>query len=119
MESIERYLKEVIGAAQDGYTDQCITIEAEADPSRWVQLTWDALIFAYPSAEPPADLLAAYGVGVPDGVELTAWEPGKYVTFEHGADHLGFLVQFVNAYLGRVLGVDIETDPVTVSTEAL
>jgi hypothetical protein len=119
MTSIAHHLQAVIGAAEDGDTSRCITIEAAADPSRWVQLTWDALNFAYPLTEAPAEGLARCGVGIPDCVELTDWEPGKYATFEHGADHVAVLVQFVDAYARQVLGIDLQTDSITVVAETL
>jgi hypothetical protein len=66
MESIERRLQDVVGAAENGNTDLCVTLEAEADPDRWVQLTWDSLNFAYPLTAAPSDGLAGCGIEARD-----------------------------------------------------
>jgi hypothetical protein len=119
MESIEQHLREVIGAAENGNTDLCISVEAEQGPSRWVQLTWDSLNFAYPLTATPADGLARCGVDVPGFLELTGWEAGVYVTFEHGVDPAPAIAQFVELYLQQVLNLDVRAHPVTVTRETL
>jgi hypothetical protein len=119
MESIEQHLQEVIGAAENGNTDLCITLEAEKDLSRWLQLTWDSLNFAYPLAAAPADGLAGCGLDVPGVLELTGWEAGTYVTFAHGADPIPAISQFVDLYLRQVLDLDVRAHPVTVTREIL
>jgi hypothetical protein len=41
------------------------------------------------------------------------------VTYEHGADPMPAIAQFVELYLRQVLGLDVRAARVTVTTEAL
>jgi hypothetical protein len=102
---VERAFREAIDAAADGRSGVFLTLEATGDKEKWVQLTWDAINAAYPFKEHPSELLKRRGIALPDLVEISAWEPGQYVTFEHGADPLAPLVQFVERYLTDILGL--------------
>jgi hypothetical protein len=105
MSIVERSFRETIAAAADGDHGFFLTLEAVADKEKWIQLTWDAINAAYPHQDEPSELLERRGVALPELVEVSAWEAGQYVTFEHGADPLPPLVEFVERYFKDVLGV--------------
>ncbi len=105
MPIVERSFREAIDAAVDGNHGFFVTLEAVSDKEKWVQLTWDCINAAYPHEEDPSTFLERRGISLPDLVEVSAWEAGQYVTFDHGADPLGPLVQFVERYFKDVLGV--------------
>ena len=109
--------QEAIRAAVDGDHDAFVTLEAVQDADAWVQLKWDCINAAYPSNEEPGRLLAMHGIALPEEVELADWEAGKYVTFEHGAEPLEPLVQFVEAYLATVLKVSLSDGALKASQE--
>lgn len=112
---VERCFREAIDAAADGDHEFFVTLEVASDKGKWVQLTWDTINAAYPHNGEPAELLERHGIAVPDLVEVSAWEPGRYVTFQHGADPLAPLVQFVERYIKEVLGVEPDERRLSVS----
>jgi hypothetical protein len=103
---IEQCLREAIDEAAAGNADFFVTLEAAGDESRWVQLTWDRINFAYPLKVSPLKALGERGVALPDFIELSEWEGGQFATFEHGAEPVDGLVSFVESYLARVLSVE-------------
>jgi hypothetical protein len=106
MTIVERSFREAIDAAAEGDHEFLLTLEATSDKDKWVQLTWDAINAVYPYNDDPAERLERHGITAPALVEVSAWKPGQFVTFGHGADSLGPLVHFVERYIRDVLGVE-------------
>jgi hypothetical protein len=96
-------LVEAIDAAVAGNHKFFITLEARQNPDLWVQLRWDYVNAAYPHATDPRDLLQSSGISLPPNMTLEAWEPNRFVTFEHGADPVEPVVEFVTAYFEHIL----------------
>ena len=115
MTLVERSFQEAIHAAVTENHGFFVTLEATTDKEKWVQLTWDSINAAYPYQDKPTVLLKRLGIALPRLVEVSAWEPGQYVTFEHGADPLGPLVEFVERYVRDVLGVEPDERTLSVS----
>ncbi len=105
MDILVQYLNEVIDAAAEGNRDYCLGLETVGDDSRWAQLSWDLLNFAYPFSEPPLELLRRKGIIPPKDVSLEEWQAGRYVTFGHGVDPLPELAMFIRNYLEQILGL--------------
>jgi hypothetical protein len=107
-----------VAAAKEGNRDFTVTLESRQDPNRWIQLRWDAINVAFPLDTEPTGELARRGFTFPEGVELSAWEVGKFATFEHAAEPFAELVAFVERYSREVLGVEANESAFTISTEA-
>jgi hypothetical protein len=110
MNLIEQCLREAIDEAEGGNADFFVTLEAAGDETRWVQLTWDRLNFAYPLKGSPLKALKERGVALPRFVELSEWESGQFATFEHGAEPVAGLVSFIESYLTCVLSIELHPD---------
>lgn len=108
MDILEKCLDETINTAADGNADFCLGLEARNDDSRWVQIRWDQLNFAYPLNEPPLSVLSAKGISLPKDVGLEDWQAGRYATFSHGVDPLPELAAFIRSYLKEMLALDIK-----------
>ncbi|HEY1067111.1 MAG TPA: hypothetical protein VGE52_13400 [Pirellulales bacterium] len=110
MSLIAEKFDEAMAAAEEGDRDYCVTLEVVGDSTRWIQLTWDSLNFAYPATVPPMELLARYGIVAPEFVNLEDWRPEQYATFSHAAEPRAELVAFIEAYIAQVLGVAPTTE---------
>lgn len=102
LESLERAIEE----AASGNPSFKITLSDKQEPSKWLQLSWDSLNFAYPEVEPPSVILRRCHIHTPPYVEVSEWEPGRFVTFSHGAEPLEQLAEFAEAIFTLVVHGD-------------
>jgi hypothetical protein len=106
MGTIADYLDLAINEAANGDPDFRITLQKPNETLRWLQISWDSMNFSYPSHEDPVVAMTRVGIRPPALVELTDWQPGKYATFEHGADSLEAIASFVEQFVSRVVGIE-------------
>ena len=103
---VRKCLSEAIAAAEAGDRDFFITLESRANEDAWLQLGWDSINAAYPHEDAPVKVLEALVIAVPDGIAVEAWEPRKFVTFEHPAYPSEPIAQFADEYFANVLRVN-------------
>jgi hypothetical protein len=113
---VAEWFQRAVAAAEEGESGFVVTLESRRDANKWIQLTWDAINVAYPLATDPGAELARRGFELPEYVELSSWEAGKFATFAHAAEPLPELVAFVERYSREVLGVDPSEEAFAVST---
>ncbi|MEN9360512.1 MAG: hypothetical protein RL095_2047 [Verrucomicrobiota bacterium] len=102
---IESAFISAIDAAVDGHDDFCITLESNSNPDIWIQIAWDTINASYPFSEPPLKILANHSIHLPNNLNVGEWKSGQFVTFEHGAEPLPELVNFVDLFARKLLGV--------------
>ena len=105
-------------ACEMGEIDFCITIEAKSDGMRWMQITGLKLNLAYPFRDEPLARLRGLSVSLPEQLELSEWEPGISVTFDHAAEAESLGV-FAGLYMQKVLGVADSEELFTTTEELL
>ena len=118
MGMVAEWFQRAVVAAEEGESGFVVTLESRRDADKWIQLTWDAINAAYPLATEPSAELARRGFMLPEHVELSSWEAGKFVTFGHAAEPLPELAAFVERYCREVLGVEPNEEAFAVSTFA-
>ena len=115
---VAEWFQRAVAAAEAGDRDFTVTLESRQDPNRWIQLRGDAINVAFPLDTEPTAELARRGFTFSEYVELSAWEAGKFATFEHAAEPFAELVAFVERYSREVLEVEPNESAFTISTEA-
>jgi hypothetical protein len=104
-EIIRDSFAEAISAAESGDRKFFVTLTSRRDDRVWIQLRWDNINASFPHSTDPIQLLESVGVHLPSGVTLESWKSNRYATFEHGAFPTEPLVEFVEAYFNKVLGL--------------
>lgn len=92
---IRTLLEEAVQAASAG--DRDYFAEGTLAPAGWIQVTWDAVNMSYASERDPAEILA--DLNVPEHLEISSWQPSKYVTFAHDAEEIESTAAFVASFL--------------------
>lgn len=105
MQLIEDSFNTAIERAESGDSDFKITIEVIDAPEKWVQISWDRINAAYPREQDPEKILEEASITLPKYVDISEWKRNEYVTFEHGAEPLSALTNFVEEYFRKILGV--------------
>ncbi|MFI5298406.1 MAG: hypothetical protein ACHREM_09930 [Polyangiales bacterium] len=101
-------ITEVLEGARRGEA-WCGTFEVSGDSARWLQVTATELNVAYPSTQPPPELLAQVAHAGARSLTLREWKPRTFATFDVASDSSAAqLGQIADALFQTVLGCDDE-----------
>lgn len=91
-------LREVFKAGPNS----CVTLEAEGDQEKWLQVVDHSINAAYPHADAPEPRMKA----LPEvsGLKITGWEAEKFVTLEFPDRDARSIAEWIDAYFIAVLG---------------
>ena len=118
MSFIETYLAKAINETVESGVDWCVTLESKRDGNKWIQLTAHYINLYYPFSESPDEALQS--LPMPEcEIELESFEPGTFITYEHGADKLQELANFVNVYARLFLNEEPAVENWDVTEQAL
>lgn len=104
MHELAQHIADIVRAAEEGDTYQCITVASEADPSVWAQVTWDMLNASYPFSDSPATKTQVQALSAPEDFALVEWEPHSHITWEHGSTDPKGIAAFTLSYLRTLYG---------------
>jgi tetratricopeptide (TPR) repeat protein len=119
VQSLEKAIQTFMDEALSSDMDNCLTLESRQDPKAWVQITWNSLNFSFPFSSEPIQYLKSKGVALPKGSKLLNYESGSFATFDHGADDIPGLAQFVRQYFLSAFNIAPDINSLVIGQEQL